>query len=96
MTQICFNCDAVMVNNMMHNCIKGITDNINSLREKIDKLGQNKLDHLDGLTYALELIEGLEYQYKARGYDYKDQDVDPFHDIKNKIRMHLGLRLVAR
>lgn len=95
-TQICANCDGVMEANLFHNCIRGITDNIENLRRAIAQGIEKRPDHLDGLKYALQLVENLEHHYQACGYHYKDQDKDPFHDIKNEIRMHLGLRLVSR
>ena len=55
-----------------------------------------KLDHLDGLKYAIEIIEDVENHYKAMGVIYMLDNHNPFHDIQNKIRMLLGLPLNRR
>jgi hypothetical protein len=96
MDQICFNCDGLIENPASHNCIKGITDNINRLHSTMNQLLIKKLDHLDGLKHALTVIDKVEYHYKEMGINYHENDHDPFYDIRNKIRMLLGLRLIAR
>lgn len=96
MTQVCFNCDGVMENAVAHNCIRGLTENINRINLNLDKLIVKKLDHLDGLKYTLQIIDQLEMSYKHMGIIYSDQDRDPFHDLRNEIRIVLGLRWVER
>lgn len=95
-TQICFNCDAVMEPMAAHNCIKGITENINRLHSNMNSLMVKKLDHLDGLKYALQIIDDTEHHYKYMGTIYEGEGLHPFHDLRNKIRMLLGLPLIAR
>lgn len=94
--QICFNCDGVMQPNINHNCIRGITENINQLHSNLNTLMVKRSDHLDGLKYALQIIDQLELSYKHMGIEYSDQDKDPFHDLRNQLRMVLGLKLISR
>lgn len=93
---ICWNCDGVIENNIVHNCIRGITENINRLSTQIKELKQKKTDPHDGLKYALKIIDETESKFKAVGIIYTDEEYDPFHQLRNNIRMLLGLPLIAR
>lgn len=55
-----------------------------------------KLDHLDGLRYAIEIINKIECRYKSMGIDYIIEYKNPFHDMRNEIRKLLGLPLIER
>lgn len=94
--QICCNCDGVIKDNLFHSCIRGLTENINRLHSNMNLLMKEKSDYGDGLIYALKIIDGVEEHYKAMDITYNEENFDPFHDIKNKIRMHLGLPFVNR
>ena len=95
-TQICFNCDGVIEPIMIHNCIRGITENINRLHSNLNASIVGRLDHLDGLKYGLAMIEEVESYYKSMGVTYEEEHYNPFHDMKNKLRMLLGLKLISR
>lgn len=45
--QLCFNCNNVIEPNILHNCIKGITDNINRLHSNINLLLHHRLVERD-------------------------------------------------
>ena len=95
--QICFNCDGVMMTGMYHNCFRGITENINNLRNEMKDYVKTRKDHLDGLKYALEIIEHVEHSYRAMGcYPCNPYERDPINDIINAIRMRLGIKLIPR
>ncbi len=95
-THICFNCDAVIDNSEAHNCIKGITKNINRLHSSVNKLLERTADHLDGLKYALKIIDDTEQHYKSMGTTYEGEGLNPFHDLRSNIRILLGLPFIAR
>jgi len=84
--------------NMMHNCIRGITENLNRISDQITQLQKRKdpHDHLDGLKFALHIINEKEQYFKLLGINYSEQDRNPFHELRNEIRMLLGLPLIAR
>lgn len=94
--QVCCNCDSEMQDGLFHNCLRGLTDNINRLRHEIESLKTKKLDHLDGLKYALDVIEQMRQYYDALGVDYSKEQHDPFNDLTNRIRTLLGMRPVSR
>lgn len=54
-------------------------------------------DSLDGLKFALEIIEQVENNYRAIGhYPFDTYERDPINDIVNAIRMRLGIKLIPR
>lgn len=87
--QICFNCEGLIDLNVSHNCIKGLTENINRLHFNMNKLMVKKLDHLDGLKYSLEIINQVEQHYIAMGMEQESKHV--INTIRNRIRILLGL-----
>ena len=92
---VCYNCDGVIESvNLVHNCIRGITDNINRLHCNMNLLNISKLNHLDGLKYALDVVEEVERTYISMGISYDHRN--PFHAITDRIRILLGLPYIER
>jgi hypothetical protein len=91
--QICFNCEQIITESLSHSCIKGLTQNINRLREEIK---ERETDSLDGIKFALYTIDEMEKHYELLGLNYKDELYNPFHDLRNKLRMILGLNKMRK
>lgn len=77
--------------------LDNILNSLSTLHEKMNK--PEKPDHLDGLREALKIISQIENHYKAMGFEgdhIRSQlnGYNPFYDIKNKIRMYLGLPFI--
>lgn len=87
--KICANCDGIIEPTELHNCIRGITDNLNRLHSNMNQLMVKKLDHLDGLKYALEIINDVEKNYRAMGMEREARHI--LNMVRNRIRMLLGL-----
>jgi len=66
------------------------------LQKQIDALRKERKDHLDGIKYALNMVDEIEQYFKACGYEYTKHERNPFQEMRNKMRMILGLPLITR
>jgi hypothetical protein len=91
--EICVNCNGLVINQLTHSCILGITENIRGVHEKLNEISNrlNRLyhprpDNIDGMKHCLKLIDELRHKYKAMGLDSNDLTLEKvLNDIENEI-----------